>query len=190
MADFDFEFDEDAKPDSGPSGNFSPIPDDGEAYEFEVVDSDVVATRDGTGKKLEIEAVCISEPYKGRKVFDSFNVVNKSSQAQSIGQGQVLALAMACGLSGRPRNSEELHHRPFYAKVRIEEYFSNKHQKNMKKNTFKQFMFEGCNDGANDNAANPPAEKSQPREAPRQQAAASGGGAAAAGGKARPWLKK
>lgn len=182
MASMNMDFDPRAvEPDAGPKGG-GVIPEEG-PFEFELIESDVTPTRDGTGQKLEVVAECLTEPYRGRKVFDSINIVNKSAQAQAIGQGQLSALCRAAGFADKLEDSEQLHHRPFWAKLKIEEYFSNKHQRQMQKNVFKQFMFDGCEDGA---SANPPEQKAQAQQSAPRQAPAN----TSAGAPSRPWLKK
>jgi hypothetical protein len=86
-------------------------------YELEIEASEVAATKDGTGTILKTTMVVIRpEEYAKRKLFNNFNLENKSSVAQEIGQRQLASLCRAIGVS-EVEDSEELHFKAFTAKI-------------------------------------------------------------------------
>lgn len=69
-------------------------------YELEIEASEVAATKDGTGTILKTTMVVIRpEEYAKRKLFNNYNLENKSTQAQEIGQRQFASLCRAIGVS-------------------------------------------------------------------------------------------
>lgn len=86
-------------------------------YRLEIEASDVVPTKKGDGTILKTTfSVIEPEELKGRKLFGSYNLENKSAQAQEIGQKQFASLCRAIGES-TVEDSEDLHFRGFVAKV-------------------------------------------------------------------------
>ena len=86
-------------------------------YVMEIEASDVVPTKDGNGTILKTTNVVVEpEEYKGRKLFNNYNLENKSAQAQEIGQRQFASLCRAIGV-GEVEDSEELHFKTFTVKV-------------------------------------------------------------------------
>jgi hypothetical protein len=172
---------------NGGGGGFKILPDDD--YPLEIIESDVKANSRGTGQNLELKVAVADGPNKGDWFFHSItSIQHKSAQAQAIGQGQLKALFEATGgeaAYGFPFHeldeTSKLHFRPFWARVGHEEYYSNKHSKNVTKNVIEKFLWEGM--PAEEPAA-PPASKaspSAPPAAPPSPAPAS---------KARPWTPK
>jgi hypothetical protein len=82
----------------GDVDSFDPIPDG----RYDVVASAVAVkpTKDGTGRMLTVTWTVIDGDYKGRKLFDRLNVVNKSEVAQKIGRAQLGNRLKATGLEG------------------------------------------------------------------------------------------
>lgn len=86
-------------------------------YKMEIEASDVVPTKDGKGTILKTTNVVVEpEDYKGRKLFNNYNLENQSAQAQEIGQKQFAALCRAIGVA-EVEDSEDLHFRPFTVRV-------------------------------------------------------------------------
>lgn len=99
------------------SPDFSPIP--AGTYEMEIVDSDVVPTKSGTGKVLKLQLAVTGAEFNNRRVFDQINIENASPQAQEIGQRQLSDLARACGFAAIPGDSQEFHGIPIRVRVKI-----------------------------------------------------------------------
>ena len=99
-----------------PTGNFEPLP----LGEFLVVisASEMKPTKNGEGQYLQLTYDLIDGEYKGRKVFDRLNLVNKNEQAQEIAQRSLSAICRCVGVL-HPKNSEELHDKPMVIKLGI-----------------------------------------------------------------------
>lgn len=86
-------------------------------YVLEIEASEVKKTSNGRGTILKVtNSVVEPDEYKGRKLFNNYNLENESSQAQEIGQKQFAALCRAIGVDA-VEDSEELHFHPYTAKV-------------------------------------------------------------------------
>ncbi|GHC61356.1 DUF669 domain-containing protein [Limoniibacter endophyticus] len=86
-------------------------------YQLEIEASEVAQTKTGSGTILKTTNVVIEpEEFKGRKIFNNYNLENINPQAQEIGQKQFASLCRAIGLQSVD-DSEELHFRAFTVKV-------------------------------------------------------------------------
>jgi hypothetical protein len=86
-------------------------------YQVEIEASDVTKTSNGNGTILKTTNVVIApEEYKGRKLFNNFNLENANPQAQEIGQKQFAALCRAIGVDAVD-DSEELHFHSYTVKI-------------------------------------------------------------------------
>ena len=86
-------------------------------YRLEIEASDVVPTSTGSGTILKTTLVVIEpEDYKGRKLFNNYNLENKNPTAQEIGQKQFASLCRAIGETS-VSDSEDLHFKAFVAKI-------------------------------------------------------------------------
>lgn len=167
-------------PSTGGGGGLHPTGD----YEFEIQISEVGPNKKGTGTVLKMEVFNTGRDdadLKGKKIYANINLTNESAQAQSIGQGEFSALCAAIGETGSVEDSEQLHFRPFYARVKHEQA---KDWKAGGKLMFKdngeplmnavisRYLFE---DG--EAPSSPPENKpaAQQQAAPQQQAQAGGG---------------
>lgn len=84
-------------------------------YELEIEASEIKEGANGTGLKTTMSVVR-PEEYKGRKLFNYYNLEHKNAQAQEIGQRQFASLCRAIGVDG-VSDSEELHFKLFTVKV-------------------------------------------------------------------------
>jgi len=86
-------------------------------YILEMTAGDVVATKDGKGTLLKTTFDVIEpEQFKGRKLFNNYNLVNGSAEAQRIGLQQFASLCRAVGVS-EVEDSDELLFKSFTAKI-------------------------------------------------------------------------
>lgn len=99
------------------TNDFEPFPVG--VYDMEVVASDVVQTKTGTGQMLKLELSVTSGDYTGRRVWANINIVNQSQQAQEIGQRQLSDLCRACGMVAVPSESEEFHGIPIRVSIKL-----------------------------------------------------------------------
>lgn len=87
-------------------------------YNAAVESSELKPTKDGSGAFLECVYVVLDGQYKGRKIYDRFNIRNNNAQAVEIGYRQLSALCHAVGVL-QITDSSMLHNRPFKVKVKI-----------------------------------------------------------------------
>jgi Protein of unknown function (DUF669) len=87
-------------------------------YDVQVSASEIVPTKDGSGKRLRIQARILSGNFAGRILFHAFNIVNNSAEAVRISMAQLSALAHAVGVL-QVQDSEQLHGIPLKVKVKI-----------------------------------------------------------------------
>lgn len=152
-------------------GGVTVLPDD--VYELEVIESDVKANGKGTGLNLNFKVRVVAGPRKDVWFFDGINnIQHESAQSQTIAQGQLRALAEACGLDWPLTNtdSEVFHFRNFHAQVGSETYHSTKHNKELTKNKIVKYLYGDIQ--PDEVAPKPPVEKAATTQ---QQAPAEAG---------------
>jgi hypothetical protein len=99
-----------------PLGTFDPLPV-GE-YLVVISASEMKETKTGRGKYLQLVYDVVDGEFQGRRVFDRLNLVNENETAQKIAQQALSAICRAVGVM-HPKDSEELHDKPFVVKVGI-----------------------------------------------------------------------
>jgi hypothetical protein len=100
------------RPEPIPAGN----------YRAQIVKTELKNTKSGTGIILSTEFSILGGEYDNRKVFANINVINNSSVAQQIGQGQLSAICHAVGVMKVDDNTLPLLcNRPLSISVVIEE---------------------------------------------------------------------
>lgn len=88
-------------------------------YKAAMEKSDMEPTNDGTGMILKTEFVILEGPFKGRKIFENFNMQNKNPQAVEIAQQALSALCHATNVI-RVTDSVQLHNIPLFVKLKVE----------------------------------------------------------------------
>ncbi len=78
------------------TGTPEPVPP-GE-YLLQVEAAEAGPTKDQTGVLLKVTHGVVSGEFEGRKIFNQYNIRNKSAQAQNIGISELKALALACNI--------------------------------------------------------------------------------------------
>lgn len=101
---------------AGDVRDYSPLPK-GE-YVLSCVDAEVKATKSG-GEMISATFEVLSGQHTGRKIWNNFNIHNKSEAAQRIGREQVASWARACG-KPNANSFDDLIDRKFKASVDIE----------------------------------------------------------------------
>lgn len=99
-------------------GEYENLPDGD--YKMEVSAADVKTSGSGTATKVGLKVtydVIEPEDYKGRKVFDYFNLEHPSADAQRIGQAQFASLCRAIGRTDPVDDTDDIMFRAFTAKV-------------------------------------------------------------------------
>lgn len=87
-------------------------------YPMIIADSKIKPTKDRNGEYLQLTCEVIDGPYKGRKVWDRLNLVNRNPTAVAIAEATLSALCHAVGVL-HVQDSQELHDKPFLGKVRF-----------------------------------------------------------------------
>ena len=97
-----------------PATGFDPIP--AGKYLCIITDSEMKATKSGTGQYLELTLQVVDGEYKDRLLWARLNLYNPNDTATKIARQELSALCHAVGVM-TPKDSVELHGIPFVAKV-------------------------------------------------------------------------
>lgn len=111
-----------------PSTGFELLPA-GE-YTAMVIDSERKATKAGTGQRLSVTIEIADGQYKGRRLWEGFNIQNPSAEAVAISRAQLSALCRAVGVSGL-RDSAQLHNIPFNVELKVKNRMDTGEPKNV-----------------------------------------------------------
>lgn len=88
-------------------------------YAAIITDSEMKATKSGTGQYLELVHQFVDEgKYYGRKLWARLNIANASQKAQQIGQAELSAVCRAVKIM-QPQDSAQLHNIVIYIAVRV-----------------------------------------------------------------------
>lgn len=87
-------------------------------YNVQIVSSDLLPTKEGSGQYILFEMLVRDGPQQGRKVFDRLNIVNRSPQAVEMANRTLASICRATGRAGVGETSE-LHNIPFILDVGI-----------------------------------------------------------------------
>ena len=101
-----------------PAQAYEPLPADW--YAVQIVGSDRVLTKAGTGSILKLQQKVLEGKYAGRVIFCNLNIENPNSVAQDIAQQQLSAICHATGVI-QCEDSEELHGKPYMVRVTVRE---------------------------------------------------------------------
>lgn len=88
-------------------------------YVVQIVESDIVPTKTGTGQMLKLTMDILDGDAKGRKLWDNLNLVNPNPQTVEIAQRALSQITHAVGRIGAG-NSEDLHFIPLIAVVKVD----------------------------------------------------------------------
>ena len=99
-----------------PSQSMDPIP--AAWYKAVITDSEEKPTKAQTGSYLQMSVEVIEGEYQGRKVFWRLNLNNPNQMAVDIAQRTLSSICRAVGVM-TPKNSADLHDKPFMIKVKV-----------------------------------------------------------------------
>lgn len=99
-----------------PAGDYSPIPDG--TYTAEIIESEKVSTKDGTGAFLKMVFRIVAPSHAGRQIIHRLNLWNKNTKAVEIAQQQMSAICHAVGIM-QITDSQQLHGRPMNITVKV-----------------------------------------------------------------------
>lgn len=98
-----------------PTSNFEPLP--AGKYLAAISDSEMKATKNGSGNYLQLTFTIIEGPYKNRVLWSRLNLNNPNATAVKIAQSELSAICRATGVM-TPRDSVELHNIPLVITVK------------------------------------------------------------------------
>lgn len=98
-----------------PAGDFEPIP--AGKYQAVITESELKATKAGTGHYLQLTFQVVEGPFQNRLLWARLNIDNANAQARKIAQGELSAICRAVGVLA-PNDSVELHNLPLVIHVR------------------------------------------------------------------------
>ena len=108
-------YDPNAEPEAPREYTFLPPGD----YVVQIVESDIVPTKSGSGQMLKLTMDILEGEATGRKLWDNLNLVNPNAQTVEIAQRALNQITHAVGRIGAS-NSEDLHFIPLIAVVKVD----------------------------------------------------------------------
>lgn len=99
-----------------PTTIFDPLP--AGKYLVAITDSELKATKSGTGKYLQLAFTVLEGEYKNRILWSRLNLENPNATAVKIAQSELSAICRAVGVM-TPRDSVELHNIPLTIGVKL-----------------------------------------------------------------------
>lgn len=87
-------------------------------YPLELTETDIKATKAGTGELLTYKIRITGGELEDRLIFGQLNITNPNEIAQKIGQSEFLAMRTVVGVL-EPEDTDELHFREFQGVVKI-----------------------------------------------------------------------
>ena len=98
-----------------PSVSFEPVP--AGKYVAAITNSEMKATKEGTGSYLELVFTIIEGSHKDRNLWARLNLNNANQTAVQIARAELSAICRAVGVM-QPRDSFELHNLPLLITVK------------------------------------------------------------------------
>jgi hypothetical protein len=99
-----------------PTATYEPIP--AGWYKAVFTASEEKPTKAQTGSYLQLTAEVIEGEHRGRKLIERLNLNNPNSTAVEIAQRTLSAICRATGVM-TPRDSSDLHDKPFMVQVKV-----------------------------------------------------------------------
>lgn len=99
------------------SGDFEVLPKGRYKQQLTMIE---VKQSDSGAVMVSLESEILEPVYEGRKVWTSINIVKKDGSINTIGNGQISALAKACGKSSIPNDEQVLLGIPHVASIAVE----------------------------------------------------------------------
>lgn len=87
-------------------------------YVAQIIDSEVVETKAGTGQMLKLTFEILDGEHVNRKTWARLNIANQNEQAEKIGRAQLSALCHAVGVL-KLTDSVQLHSKPVLITVKV-----------------------------------------------------------------------
>lgn len=124
MASFDYDFNE------VPESEFSALPEGD--YVVVITASEKKLNKEGTSHYLETVFEVIDGDYKGRKIWERYNLWHSKPTVANISRRDVKKISQCCGFTVQPNDSAELHNIPLILRltVYLDDYQGKKEEKN------------------------------------------------------------
>lgn len=97
--------------------DFEPLPKG--QYRVQIVESEVLPTKSGTGTNLTLKLVVQDGKFKNRVLFDNLCVVNENAKAQGISQTKLKQAIQSLGVKSL-KDSSQLHNKDLMASIIVE----------------------------------------------------------------------
>lgn len=91
-----------------PIESFPDLPPD--SYISEIIKTDVMTTKDGQGRYIKIRFKIKEGEFKGRIIYQNFNILNKNKIAEEIGKRYLSILCTAIGIESFDDTDEILNY--------------------------------------------------------------------------------
>lgn len=111
MASFDYDFNE------VPESEYSALPEGD--YVVVMTASDKKLNKEGTSHYLETVYEVIDGDYKGRKVWERYNLWHAKPNVANIARRDIKKLAQCAGFTVQPNDSNELHNIPLILRLTV-----------------------------------------------------------------------
>src|SRR6202162_3824620 len=89
-------------------------------YTAQIIESDLVPTKSGSGQMLKLTFEIIEGPLSRRRVWENLNIINRSEDAQAIGQRALKKICEAVGHTGPLHDSRDIEFKPLRIGVAVE----------------------------------------------------------------------
>ncbi len=99
-----------------PTTSFEALP--AGKYLAAITESEMKATKSGTGSYLQLTFTILEGKYKNRIIWDRLNLTNPNATAVKIARSELSAICHAVGQM-QPRDSVELHNLPLVITVKV-----------------------------------------------------------------------
>lgn len=86
-------------------------------YPVIISDSEMKDTKNFDGQYLNLTLTIVDGQYKGRKLFNRLNLINRNATAVTIAKQQIESICRAVHFTEPLRDSSQLHHKPFVVRV-------------------------------------------------------------------------
>ncbi len=105
-----------------PSTSFEPLPEGD--YLAAITESEMKATKSGSGSYLQLTFTILEGEYKNRVLWARLNLNNPNATAVKIARGELSAICHAVGVM-QPRDSVDLHNIPLVVTVKVKKRSDN-----------------------------------------------------------------
>ncbi len=105
-----------------PTTSFEPLP--AGKYIAAITESEMKATKSGTGSYLQLTFTVLEGEYKGRILWARLNLNNPNATAVKIARSELSAICHAVGVM-QPRDSVDLHNLPLVITVKVKKRTDN-----------------------------------------------------------------